>query len=137
MRFMIMVKSSGDGQNCAAQDEQFLDRMRKFNDELVKAGALLALEGLHPSAKGARVRLSAGKPTVFDGPFPEAKELIGGYWLWQMKSKEEAIEWVKRCPFPPQGEIEIEIREVLDVEEFGARMAPSMYGRGQPALVDD
>ena len=101
--------------------------MGKFNEELVKAGVMLAGEGLHPSSKGARVRFSGGKRTVIDGPFAETKELIAGYWLWQVQSKEEAIEWVKRCPNPMPGEdSEIEIRQVFEAEDFGAEFTPEL-----------
>jgi len=131
MRFMIIVKSGGGCESGAAMDEKFVAEMRKFNDDLAQAGVLLALEGLHPSAQGARVRLSAGKQTVVDGPFAETKELIGGYWLWQTKSKNEAIEWVRRCPIRADAEAEIEIRQVLDAEEFSARLAPSFYRKSQ------
>ena len=126
MRFMIIVKSSGACAAGGTQDEKFLTEMGKFNEDLAKAGVLLALEGLQPSSKGARVKFSGSKRTVIDGPFPETKELIGGYWLWEVKSKEEAIEWVKRCPASANGETEIEIRQVLDVEEFGAKFAPEL-----------
>jgi len=135
MRFMIIVKSNGDCASSGNLDEKFLSEMKKFNDDLAKAGALLALEGLHPSAKGARVKQSGGKWTVIDGPFAETKELIGGYWLWEVKSKEEAIEWVKRCPVSAHGDGEIEIREVRDPEEFSARFAPSLYAPAQRAAA--
>jgi len=100
--------------------------MGKFNEELVKAGVLVAGEGLHPSSKGARVRFSGSKRTVIDGPFAETKELVAGFWLWQVKSKEEAIEWVKRCPNPHEGESEIEIRQVFEAEDFGAEFTPEL-----------
>ena len=100
--------------------------MGKFNEELVKAGVMLAGEGLHPSSKGARVRFSGGKRTVIDGPFAETKELIAGFWIWQVKSKEEAIEWVKRCPNPHNEETEVEIRQVFEAEDFGAELTPEL-----------
>src|SRR5881394_1826469 len=103
---------------------ELLTEMGKFNEELVKAGVMLAGEGLHASSKGARVRFSGGKRTVIDGPFAETKELIAGFWLWQVKSKEEAIEWVKRCPNPTGGDAEIEIRQVFEVEDFGTQLTP-------------
>ena len=105
-------------------DEKLLTEMGKFNDELVKAGVMLAGEGLHPASKGARVKFSGGKRAVIDGPFTETKELIAGFWLWPAKSMDEAIEWVKRCPGPPQGEAEIEIRQVFEAEDFGAEFTP-------------
>ena len=110
MRFMIIVKATKDSEAGVMPSEQLLTEMGKFNEELVNAGVMLAGEGLQPSSKGARVRFSGSRRTVIDGPFAETKELIAGYWLWQVKSKEEAIEWVKRCPNPMPGESEIEIR---------------------------
>src|SRR5437016_4009457 len=107
MRFMILIKATKDSEAGVLPDEQILTEMGKFNEELVKAGVMLAGEGLHPSSKGARVRFSGGKTTVIDGPFAEAKELIAGYWLWQVRSKDEAIEWIKRSPFGEGAEIEI------------------------------
>ncbi|MGQ0836547.1 MAG: YciI family protein [Gammaproteobacteria bacterium] len=118
MRFMIMVKADRTTEAGVLPDEKLLTEMGKFNDELLKAGVLLAAEGLQPSSKGARVRFSGTKRTVIDGPFTEAKELIAGFWLWQVKSKEEAIEWVKRCPNPTGAESEIEIRQVFEAEDF-------------------
>ncbi len=125
MRFMIIVKPNGKNGECAAADGTFAAEMSKFNDELAAAGVLLALEGLHPAAQGARVKLAAGKWTVSDGPFAETKEVIGGYWIWQVASKEEALEWVKRCPISAHSDGEIEVRQVLDVEQFAARLAPA------------
>ena len=107
-------------------DEKLLTEMGKFNEELVKAGVMLAGEGLHPSSKGARVKFAGDKRTVIDGPFAETKELIAGFWLWQVKSKEEAIEWVKRCPNPMAGRVEIEIRQVFEAEDFGAEFTPEL-----------
>jgi len=106
--------------------QELLTEMGKYNEELVKAGVLLAGEGLHSSSKGARVKFSGSKRTVVDGPFPETKELVAGFWLIEVKSKEEAIEWVKRCPNPMQGESEIEIRQVLEAEDFGAELTPEL-----------
>ena len=126
MRFMVMVKATKDSEAGVMPSEKLLADMGKFNEELVKAGVLLAGEGLHPSSKGARVRFSGAKRTVIDGPFAETKELVAGYWLWQVKSKEEAIEWVKRCPNPHPGESEIEIRQVFEAEDFGAEFTPEL-----------
>jgi hypothetical protein len=106
--------------------EQLLTEMGKFNEELVKAGVMLAGEGLHPSSKGARVRFAGSTRTIIDGPFAEAKELIAGFWLWQVKSKEEAIEWVKRIPNPDQADFEIEIRQMFEAEDFGAEFTPEL-----------
>jgi hypothetical protein len=124
MRFMIMVKATKDSEAGVMPDEKLLTDMGKFNEELVKAGVMLAGEGLHPSSKGARVRFSGAKRSVIDGPFAETKELVAGFWMWQVKSKQEAIEWVKRCPNPMPGESEIEIRQVFEAEDFGAEFTP-------------
>ncbi len=118
MRFMILVKASKASEAGVLPDEKLLTAMGKFNEELVKAGVLLAAEGLQASSKGARVRFSGDKRTVIDGPFAETKELIAGFWLWEVKSKEEAIEWVKRCPNPMPEDSEIEIRQVFAPEDF-------------------
>src|SRR5437773_9137768 len=126
MRFMIMVKASKDSEAGVMPDEKLLAAMGKFNEEVVKAGVMLAGEGLHPSSKGVRVRFSGGKRTVIDGPFAETKELIAGFWIWQVKSKEEAIEWVKRCPNPHNEETEVEIRQVFEAEDFGAELTPEL-----------
>ncbi|HSV91076.1 MAG TPA: YciI family protein, partial [Nitrospiraceae bacterium] len=126
MRFMIIVKSTKDSEAGVLPDEKLLAEMGKFNEELVKAGVMLAGEGLQPSSKGARVKFSGSTRTVTDGPFGETKELIAGFWLWQVKSKEEAIAWVKRCPNPMQGESEIEIRQVFEAEDFGAEFTPEL-----------
>ncbi|MGH8809094.1 MAG: YciI family protein [Noviherbaspirillum sp.] len=126
MRFMILIKADKNTEAGVMPDEKLLTDMGKFNDELVKAGVMLAGEGLHPSAKGARVRFSGDKRTVIDGPFAETKELIAGFWLWQVKSREEAIEWVKRCPNPTGAEAEIEIRQVFEAEDFGAEFTPEL-----------
>jgi hypothetical protein len=126
MRFMIIVKASKDSEAGVMPSEQLLSEMGKFNEELAKAGVLLAAEGLHASSKGARVTFSGTKRTVIDGPFAETKELIAGFWLWQVKSKEEAIEWVKRCPNPHNEESVIEIRQVFEAEDFGAAFTPEL-----------
>jgi len=126
MRFMVLVKATGESEAGGPPDEKLLTEMGKFNEELVKAGVMLAAEGLHPSSKGARVKFSGTTRTVIDGPFAETKELIAGFWLWQVKSKEEAIEWVKRCPNPMLGESEIEIRQVFEAEDFGAEFTPEL-----------
>ncbi|WP_223416661.1 MULTISPECIES: YciI family protein [unclassified Pseudomonas] len=127
MRFMIIVKASTDSEAGVMPSEELLTAMGNYNEELVKAGIMLAGEGLHPSSKGARVRFSGDKRSVIDGPFAETKELIAGFWLWQVKSKEEAIEWVKRCPNPMPGtEAEIEIRQVFEAEDFGAEFTPEL-----------
>ncbi len=126
MRFMIIVKASPESEAGKMPSEKLLADMGKFNEELVKAGVMLAGEGLHPSSKGARVQFSGSKRTVVDGPFAETKELIAGFWLIQVKSKEEAIEWVKRCPNPMESDSEIEIRQVFEAEDFGAEFTPEL-----------
>jgi hypothetical protein len=126
MRFLVIVKASKDSEAGVMPSTELLTEMGKFNEELVKAGVLLAGEGLHPSSKGARVRFSGSKRAVIDGPFAETKELIAGYWLWQVKSKEEAIEWVKRCPNPHNEESEIEIRQVFEADDFGPEFTPEL-----------
>lgn len=126
MRFMVMVRADKSTESGALPDEKLLGDMMKFNEELVKAGVMLAGEGLHPSSKGARVRFSGSKRTVIDGPFAEAKELIAGYWIWQVKSKEEAIEWARRCPNPMPGESELEIRQVYEADDFGEAFTPEL-----------
>ena len=126
MRVMVVIKANKDTETGAMPDEGLLTEMGKFNEELVKAGMMLAMEGLHPSSKGARVKFSGAKRTVIDGPFSEAKELIAGYWLWQVKSMDEAIEWVKRCPKPTGAESEIEIRQLFETEDFGAEFTPEL-----------
>ena len=127
MRFMILIKASKDSEAGGLPDQKLLAEMGKFNEELVKAGVMLEGEGLHPSSKGARVKFSGTKRTVVDGPFPETKELIAGYWIWKVKSKEEAIEWVKRCPNPmPNIESEVEIRQVFEAEDFGVEFTPEL-----------
>ena len=126
MRFMVIVKASKDSEAGALPSQKLLAEMGTFNEELVKAGVLLALEGLQASSKGARVKFSGSKRTVIDGPFTESKELIAGFWLWQVRSLDEAIEWVKRCPNPHEGESEIEIRQVFEAEDFGAEFTPEL-----------
>jgi hypothetical protein len=127
MRFMIIVKATKESEAGVMPSQQLLTEMGKFNEELAKAGVLLAGEGLQPSSKGARVKFSGSKRTVTDGPFAETKELVAGFWMWQVKSKEEAIEWVKRCPNPSPGtESEIEIRQVFESEDFGAELTPEL-----------
>ncbi len=126
MRFMILVKADKDTEAGVLPTTELLTEMGKFNEELAKAGIMLAAEGLQPSSKGARVRFSGNERTVIDGPFAETKELIAGYWLWQVKSKEEAIEWVKRCPNPTGVEGEIEIRQVFEADDFGAAFTPEI-----------
>ncbi len=126
MRFMVMVKATTDTEAGALPDQKILAEMGKFNEELVKAGIMLAGEGLQPTSKGARVRFSGSKRTVIDGPFTESKELIAGFWLWEVKSLDEAIEWVKRCPNPHPGESEIEIRQVFETADFGAVFTPEL-----------
>ena len=119
MRFMVIGKATKESeQEGALPDPQFMADMGKYNEELIKAGIVLAMDGLHPSSKGARVKFSGKSRTVVDGPFTEAKELVAGFWLWQVKSLEEAIEWVKRCPNPHAGNSEIEIRQVFEMEDF-------------------
>jgi hypothetical protein len=126
MRVMVLVKADETSEAGVLPSEKLLTEMGKFNDELIKAGVMLAGEGLHPSSKGARVKFSGDKRTVIDGPFAETKELIAGFWLWQVKSMAEAIEWVKRCPNPMEGEPEIEIRPVFEAEDFGDEFTPEL-----------
>jgi hypothetical protein len=123
---MILVKATKDSEAGIMPSQQLLSEMGKFNEELVKAGVVLAGEGLQPSSKGARVRFSGAKRTVIDGPFAETKELVAGFWLWKCKSLQEAIDWVKRCPNPMPGESEIEIRQVFEAEDFGAALTPEL-----------
>jgi hypothetical protein len=126
MRFMVLVKADANSEAGVLPDGQLLTEMGKYNEQLANAGVLLAGEGLHPSSKGARVRFSGKQRTVIDGPFPETKELVAGFWLFQVKSKQEAIEWVKRCPNPMPGESEIEIRQVFEAEDFGEVLTPEL-----------
>jgi hypothetical protein len=132
MRFMVIVKASKDSEAGKLPSQELLTAMGKYNEELSKAGILLAGEGLQPSSKGARVRFSGDQRTVIDGPFPETKDLVAGFWLWQVKSKAEAIEWVKRCPNPMPGtEAEIEIRQMFEVEDFGAELTPELRAQDE------
>ena len=126
MRVIVMVKATPESEAGVMPSEQLLTEMGAYNEELIKAGIMLAGEGLHPSSKGARVRFSGDKRTVIDGPFAETKELVAGYWLWQVRSMDEAIEWLKRCPNPMPGESEIEIRPVFEMEDFGAEFTPEL-----------
>jgi hypothetical protein len=130
---MVIVKANKDSEAGVMPEQKLLAEMGRFNEELVKAGILLAAEGLLPSSKGKRVRFSGEKRTVIDGPFTEAKELIAGFWLWQVRSMEEAVEWVKRCPCPFEGESEVEIRQVGEAEDFGAEFTPEL--REQEARI--
>jgi len=124
MRFMVLVKADKQSEAGVLPDKKILAAMGKFNEELVKAGVMLAGEGLHASSKGARVRFQDGKTTVIDGPFAETKELVAGFWIWQVKSKQEAIEWLKRAPFG--GGTEVELRQVFEAEDFGAEFTPEL-----------
>jgi hypothetical protein len=124
MRFMILVKADKNSEAGVLPDEKLLTEMGKYNEELVKAGIMLAGEGLQPSSKGVRVKFSGHQRTVIDGPFAETKELVAGFWLWQVKSKDEAIEWLKRAPF--DGGTEIELRQVFEAEDFGAEFTPEL-----------
>jgi hypothetical protein len=123
---MVMVKATKDSEAGVMPSTELLTAMGKFNEELAKAGVMLAGEGLKPSSEGARVRFSGSKRTVIDGPFAETKELVAGFWLWQVRSMDEAIEWVKRCPNPMPTESEIEIRPVFEMEDFGAELTPEL-----------
>ena len=129
MRVMVLVKANKNSEAGIMPKQQLLAEMGKFNEELVKAGVLLAADGLQPSVKGKRVRFSGDERTVIDGPFTETKELIAGYWLWQVRSMEEALEWVKRCPNPHEGESEIEIRQVFEAEDFSSESSPELRKR--------
>lgn len=126
MRVMVMVKATKESEAGVMPGEELLAAMGRYNDELVKAGVMLAGEGLHPSAKGKRVRFAGSTRTVIDGPFAETKELVAGFWLWQVRSMEEAVQWVRRCPNPMPGESEIEIRPVFEAEDFGAELTPEL-----------
>lgn len=129
MRVMVIIKASNDSEDGVMPDESLLAAMTKYNEELSKAGILLAGEGLHPSAKGVRVRFSGTKRSVIDGPFAETKELIAGFWLWRVKSMEEAIEWLRRCPNPHAEECEVEIRPLFEADNFGAEFTPELRER--------
>ena len=124
MRFMVLLKATPESEAGVMPDEKLISDMTRYNEELVKAGVMLAGEGLHPSSKGARVTFSGSKRTVVDGPFAETKELIAGFWLWQVKSMDEAIEWVKRCPNPMNEDSDIEIRPLFEMEDFGEEFTP-------------
>jgi hypothetical protein len=129
MRFMILVKATEESEAGKMPSVELMTAMGKFNEELVNAGVLLAGEGLHPSAKGARIRFDGPRRTVIDGPFAETKELVAGFWLIQVKSREEAIEWMKRCPNPMEGPSEIEIRQVYEMEDFGDVATPELVAQ--------
>jgi len=131
MRFMVIIKATTETEAGVMPSEKLLTEMGRYNEELVKAGVMQAGEGLHPSSKGARVKFSGSKRTVIDGPFGETKDLIAGFWLWQVKSKDEAIEWVKRCPNPTGTDAEIEIRQVFEAEDFGAEFTPELREQEQ------
>jgi len=137
MRFMAIVKANKDSEAGVLPSKELLAAMGKFNEELVKAGVLLAAEGLQPTSKGARVKFSGAKRSVVDGPFTDSKELIGGFWLLQVKSKEEAIEWIKRSPAPFEGECEIEIRQVFEVGDFPAEIFPAEDAAREQAIRDE
>ncbi len=126
MRVMVIIKADKDTEAGVLPEKKLLTEMGQFNEELVKAGVMLAGEGLHPTSKGKRVKFSGAKRTVIDGPFAETKELIAGFWLWKVKSMEEAIEWVKRCPNPTGAESEVEIRQVFEADDFGAEFTPEL-----------
>jgi hypothetical protein len=126
MRVMVIVKATADSEAGVMPSEQLLTEMGNYNEELVKAGIMQAGEGLHPSSKGKRIRFSGSNRSVVDGPFAETKELIAGYWIWQVASMDEAVEWVKRCPNPMPGDSEIEIRQVFEAEDFGAEFTPEL-----------
>jgi hypothetical protein len=127
MRFCVMVKATPESESGAMPSEKLIGEMMRFNEELVKAGVMLAGEGLHPSSKGARLKISGDKRAMVDGPFAETKELVAGFWLWQCKSREEALEWLKRCPRPfEQGDCEVELRQVMEAEDFGAEFTPEL-----------
>jgi len=126
MRVMVIVKANKSSEAGVLPKQELLAAMGKFNEELVKAGVMLAMEGLQPTSKGKRVRFSGQNRTIVDGPFTETKELIGGFWLWQVRSMDEAVEWLKRCPNPHEGESEIELRQVFEAEDFGAELTPEL-----------
>jgi hypothetical protein len=131
MRFMVMVKATADSEAGAMPSEEMLAAMGRYNEELAKAGVMLAGEGLHSSAKGARVRFSGEARSVVDGPFAETKELVAGFWIFQCKSLEECIEWVKRCPNPMPGDSEIEIRQIFEADDFGEELTPELREQEQ------
>ena len=131
MRVMVLVKATPESEAGELPGTELLEAMGKYNEELVKAGIMLAGEGLHPSSKGARVRFKGSERSVVDGPFTETKELIAGFWLWEVRSMEEALEWVKRCPNPMEGESEIEIRQVFEADDFGENLTPELREAGE------
>ena len=131
MRFMVMVKATQDSEAGVMPSEELLAAMGAYNEELAKAGVMLAGEGLQPSSKGARVQFSGASRSVVDGPFAETKELVAGFWIWQCKSLDEAIEWVKRCPNPMPGDSEIEIRQLFEMEDFGEELTPELRERDE------
>src|SRR6201987_853506 len=131
MRVMVIVKASQESEAGGMPKRQILVDMGKFNEELVNAGVMLAGDGLHPTSKGKRVRFSGEKRTVTDGPFSETKELVAGFWIWKVKSMDEAVEWLKRCPCPHEGESEVEIRPLFEVADFGAELTPEIRERGE------
>jgi len=131
MRFMVIVKATKDSEAGILPTEKLLSDMGQYNEELAKAGIMLAGDGLQPSSKGARVRFSGSKRTVVDGPFAETKELVAGFWIWKVKSKQEAIEWVKRCPNPMPGDSEIEIRQLFEAEDFGEQFTPELQAQAE------
>jgi hypothetical protein len=135
MRVMVLIKANKDTEAGVMPDEKLLADMGSFNEELAKAGLLIGMEGLHPSSKGARVRFSGTKRSVIDGPFAETKELIAGYWLWKVKSMDEAIAWVKRCPYPTGVDCEIEIRQVFELDDFGAELTPELRAQEERVLA--
>jgi hypothetical protein len=126
MRFMVLIKANKDTEAGVLPDEKLLTEMTRFNEELLKAGVMQGGEGLHPSSKGARIRFSEGKQTVIDGPFAETKELVAGFWIWKVDSRQEAIAWAKRCPNPTGGDAEIEIRQIFESSEFGDELTPEL-----------
>jgi len=134
MRYMVIVKASKESEAGVMPTEQMLTDMGKYNEELVKAGVLLAMDGLHPSSKGARVRFSGKQRTVIDGPFSETKELVAGFWLWQVRSRDEAIEWLKRAPFDDN--TEVELRQVFEMEDFGAEFTPELREQEKRLLAE-
>lgn len=129
MKFLVMVKATPDSEEGIMPSTELLDAMTKYNEELVRAGVMVAGEGLHPSSKGARVRFSGSERSVIDGPFSETKELVAGFWIFDVKSREEAIEWVKRCPNPMNEDSEIEIRQIFEAEDFGEEFTPELQER--------
>ena len=136
MRFMVIVKATKESEAGKMPSTELLTAMGKYNEELVKAGIMLAGDGLHPSSKGARVRFSGAKRTVIDGPFAETKELIAGFWIWQVRSLDEAIEWVKRCPNPMESESEIEIRQIFEAEDFGEAFTPELREQEERLIAE-